>query len=110
MADDLHRRVERLEQTNETISVKLELIITQTRSLIQQNDRLLEFMDALNTGLVEAGQPESAADADPSLDQKMLYEALSALMPEREEEKDPRQPGWGYDAYRERIGREGRDE
>ena len=109
MSDDYGARISRLEQTVEAISTKLELILTQTRVLIQQGDHVMEFMNGLSDGLLEVQKAQASGGSDnlpAGVDEatlKGVEDALRALSPQ-EDEKDPRQPGWGYEAWRARQG------
>lgn len=109
MSKSNQERISRLEQTVEAISTKLELILTQTRVLIQQGDHVMEFMNGLNDGLLEVQKAQAssgAGDLPAGVDEatlKGVEDALRALSPQ-EDEKDARQPGWGYEAWRARQG------
>lgn len=89
---------ERLDEIN----VKLELLVTQQRVIIQQNEQIEEFMHYLAQAFAtEAEATEissSTGGIDPTSAQN-IADIVKALSGEDEEPKDPQRPGWGYDAH-----------
>lgn len=84
-------------------SKDLELILAQQRIIIQQNDKILEFVSAIHEGLVNLSEEEEDAPDDlPEVTQANVAEVLSRLA--EPEKKDARTPGFGYEAHLARGG------
>lgn len=85
-----------------------ELILSQQRTITQQNDKMLEYLDAIYQGLISLGDEETQEAAPPppsASDPASLADLLKSLVGE-EKPKDPTRPGFGYDTLLERQKRE----
>lgn len=85
-----------------------ELILSQQRTITQQNDKMLEYLDAIYQGLVSLGDEETQEAAPPppwASSTESLTDLIKSLAGE-EKPKDPARPGFGYDALLERQKRE----
>lgn len=80
----------------ENIDTKLELLVTQQRTIIMQNDKILEFQDAVYTAMAqEAQEPPAEPDLMPS-----AHELLTGLkdLKDDEGERPKASRSWGRDA------------
>lgn len=85
----------------------IELILAQQRVITQQNDKMLEYLEAIYQGLVNLGEPGAAEEpprAAPAAEGKSVADILKDLL-DADEPKDPTRPGFGYDALLERQER-----
>lgn len=85
----------------------IELVLAQQRVITQQNDKMLEYLEAIYQGLVSLGEPGAAEEppqAASAAEGKSVADILKDLL-DADEPKDPTRPGFGYDALLERQER-----
>lgn len=83
----------------------LELIEARLRILVSQNDKILEYTSAIYEGLSALVAEEQVEEPPeiPNVTQANIAEVLERLGGDAP--KDPRQPGFGWEAHKERGGK-----
>lgn len=89
---------------SETTDLKLDHLITQQRVIIQQNDKILEFVDTIHGfmgSLLEAfaqtTEPEVGAPADTA-----TADGVAEILKALQGDDEPKETSWGRSAYEER--------
>lgn len=82
------------------IGTKLELLVTQQRVIINQHDKILEFVDAIYQASVQT----EAAQAPP--EEAEVPESVAEIIRQLKGEDDEKEPYFGYKREQELKARE----
>lgn len=89
-----------------TTELKLDHLITQQRVIIQQNDKILEFVDVIHGfmgNLLEAFAENAAPDVGPQEPDAASAEGIAEILKALQGDDDePKETSWGRSAYEER--------
>lgn len=82
----------------------MEMINDKLRIVISQNDKILEYVSAIYEGIASLGEEDVEEPPEGPHPAPQNMAALLESLTGGEEKKDPRTPGFGWDAHQARGG------